>query len=77
MQKLKRVCISVTLALTIATQSVAVPAQAVSKVYIAPLSGTKYHCYRYCRGLSRASSVKKVSLRYAKSDGYTKCKLCY
>ena len=50
---------------------------AASKVYIAPYSGKKYHSTQRCRGLNRARYTKGVSLKYAKSHGYTKCKICY
>lgn len=46
------------------------------KVYIAPYSGTKYHSTKYCRGLRRARSVQKITLKRAKALHYTKCKLC-
>lgn len=46
-------------------------------VYVAPYSGTKYHCTQSCRGLSRANSVVKITKKSAKEQGYTKCKICY
>lgn len=42
-------------------------------VYIAPYSGTKYHYNKYCRGLSSANSISKVSLSSAKKQGYVLC----
>lgn len=48
-----------------------------AKVYIAPHSGKKYHRYRNCRGLRRARSVKKVSVKTAKRQHYKKCKICW
>lgn len=52
-------------------------AEAAKKVYIAPYSGTKYHCRKNCRGLSNAKSIKKVTVKYAKNTGRTKCSICY
>lgn len=47
------------------------------KVYIAPYSGSKYHSTKHCRGLRRARSVKKISVKTAKRQGYSKCRLCW
>ena len=43
------------------------------RVYIAPYSGKKYHYNKNCRGLSSARSIEKVSLSYARSEGYGLC----
>ena len=37
-------------------------------------TGTKYHYSQYCKGLSNASAVWKVSLSKAKNSGLSKCK---
>jgi len=45
-------------------------------VYIAPYSGRRWHTTRNCWGLSRARSVKPVSLSEARRRGLTPCKIC-
>lgn len=42
-------------------------------VYIAPLSGSKYHLNERCRGLKKATSVTDLSLAEALSLGYELC----
>lgn len=42
-------------------------------VYIAPLSGAKYHLDEHCRGLRKAASVTDLSLAEALSLGYELC----
>ena len=78
---IKKKSIAIVLAVVLAVSgSVATPQVAVaasSKVYIAPDSGTKYHCSKDCRGLKNANSIKKISKKEAKEQGYKKCKICY
>lgn len=57
-------------------QSQARTTSKVKYVYIAPVSGKKYHIRKSCRGLSRAKYIKRVKLSYAKKH-YRKCKICY
>lgn len=52
-------------------------AQAVTHVFIAPHEGEKYHFQSDCRGLRNAISINKVTLKKAKQDGYTECKICF
>ena len=75
MQKVKKTGIALVLVISLFSQVNVAQAQA-AKVYVAPYSGVKYHSYRYCRGLSRARSVKKMAKKKARRLGYTKCKLC-
>lgn len=42
-------------------------------VYVAPLSGEKYHLDPNCRGLRNAESVAELTLSEAEADGYTLC----
>lgn len=42
-------------------------------VYIAPLSGTKYHLDERCRGLKKAASVEALTLEEAMAQGYDLC----
>lgn len=42
-------------------------------VYIAPLSGSKYHLNERCRGLKKATSVSGLSLAEALAQGYELC----
>ena len=76
----KRSLIAILLSISLACSgALASPqmAYASSKVYVAPYSGTKYHCTRSCRGLRNARSVERISKRSAQAQGYTKCRICY
>lgn len=46
-----------------------------SRVYIAPYQGKKYHFDKRCRGLRKARTLKKVSVKWAKQHGYKVCKI--
>ena len=39
-----------------------------------PMTGSKYHSVKTC---SNMKNPKQVTLSYAKTNGYTKCKLCW
>lgn len=58
------------------TNSVSCAATKSKVVYIAPHSGTKYHTEKKCRGLRKAKSIKTISIKNAKKQGYSACKLC-
>lgn len=60
---------------SVGTPQVALAAS--STVYVAPYSGTRYHCIRSCRGLRRARSIQRMTKRNARAAGYTKCRICY
>lgn len=45
----------------------------VQTVYIAPLSGSKYHLNERCRGLKKATSVSPLTLKEALAQGYELC----
>lgn len=45
----------------------------VQTVYIAPLSGSKYHLNERCRGLKKATSVKALTLEEALAQDYELC----
>jgi len=57
-------------------QTRAAPRPAERTVYIAPYSGRRWHTTPNCWGLSRARSVKPVSLSEARRRGLTPCKIC-
>lgn len=42
-------------------------------VYIAPLSGSKYHLDERCRGLKKAVTVEAITLAQAQAQGYDLC----
>lgn len=46
-------------------------------VFVAPLSGKKYHKTQDCRGLKKNKKVEKISIKDAHSQGYEPCKICY
>lgn len=46
-------------------------------VYIAPLSGKRYHSSPDCRGLSNARSVDAVDQDDAIARGLTPCRICW
>lgn len=46
------------------------------RVYIATLSGAKFHIDRDCWGLEKAIFVSDVSMDRAYEHGYTPCKVC-
>ncbi len=45
----------------------------VTKVWIAPNHGKRYHYDKHCPGLRFAKSLSHVSLKWAKAHHYTKC----
>ncbi len=76
----KRIVVALLLTAVMALSgSVASPnvAYASARVYVAPQSGTRYHCTRSCRGLRRANRVIRITKSQARSQGYTKCRICY
>ena len=81
MPNLRNQFVAVTLAVVMAfSGSVATPQVAYAaskKVYVAPESGTKYHCKKECRGLKNANEIVRMSKKKAKEQGYKKCKICY
>lgn len=46
-------------------------------VYIAPQSGTKYHCKNSCRGLNNANEIREITEEEAISMNRSKCGICY
>lgn len=66
--------VSMALGVGVTTVEPPIQATATKRVYIAPSYGTKYHFKKHCRGLNRAKSKKKVTYKWAKKHGYTKCK---
>lgn len=75
---MKKALLTLALSFTmILNTNVTITAQAVTNVYIAPHEGEKYHFCSDCRGLRNAISIKKVTLKKAKQDGYTECKICF
>ncbi|MFD1432641.1 hypothetical protein [Lacticaseibacillus yichunensis] len=42
-------------------------------VYVAPLSGKKYHFDKNCRALKNAKSIQTLTLKVAIQEGYTLC----
>lgn len=48
-----------------------------SKYVYTTATGKKYHSRRSCPGLSHARKIYKTTVSNAKSQGLTKCKICY
>ncbi len=46
-------------------------------VYVAPLSGKRYHATDGCRGLSNAREVEAVDEETARARGLTPCRICW
>ena len=61
---------------TITSPQVAMAASKVSKVYVAPNSGKKYHKTKSCRGLKKADKIVSMTKKEAKKN-YDACKLCW
>lgn len=72
-------CLSLTLALSPSGEILELTTHptAATYVYWATKYGKKYHSSRSCWTLSRSKSVKKITVKKAKSLGLTKCKVCY
>lgn len=81
MKTLKKTILTVVVAIGLVGGSVpAIPTTTVAHakttyVWIAPNHGKKYHYSKGCRGLSHAKSFRHVTLKWAKSHHYTRCRL--